>query len=189
MAWQTLKYQLTGDAPLIMHNGLMADPGYRYTKEMKAISSKGKKTDADHEEMARIEFYGGLYMTQDGPIIPLHVIESVVVAGAKKTKEGPKAKSGVFCLKDARLEYAGPRTAAELWAANNFRFSALVRVTTSRIVRTRPIFKEWSAVVELSIEDTVVSPNSVDTWMSAAGTQVGIGDWRPQHGRFSATRI
>lgn len=172
-----------------MHNGLMADPANKYTREMKAISGKGKKTEADHEEMARIEFYGGLYMNENGPIIPLHVIESTVIAGAKKSKDGIKAKSGVFCLKDAELEYDGPRTAAELWADGSYRFSALVRVMSARIVRTRPIFKEWAATIELSVEDTVVSPSAVDGWLTAAGTQVGIGDWRPQHGRFSAVRI
>jgi hypothetical protein len=39
------------------------------------------------------------------------------------------------------------------------------------------------------VETTVVNPGRVDEWMTIAGTQVGLGDWRPQHGRFIASRI
>lgn len=139
--------------------------------------------------MARLEFMGSLYLDKDGPIIPAHVIDGMVLNAAKKSKEGPTAKSAVFCLEHARLEYEGPRSADGLWEDDNFRFASLVRVQSSRVVRTRPIFNEWSTVITLQVEDTLVNPARVDEWMNAAGTQVGLGDWRPQHGRFTAERL
>lgn len=189
MAWQTLRYQLTSSSDMLMHNGRMANPTDKFAKALKQISSKRAKTDADHEEMARIEFLASLYMAADGPVIPAEVLDAVLVNGAKKSKEGMTAKSGAFCLEHARLEYDGPRTADALWADERFRHVALVRVGTAKVVRTRPIFTEWTAIVSVNIENTIVNPARVDDWFSIAGTQVGIGDWRPQHGRFQAIRL
>ena len=189
MAWQTLKYKLTSNAPLIMHNGQTADPTNKWAKLMKQISSKRIKTDADYEEMARIEFFAGLYLNEEGPIIPAHVVDALIVNAAKKSREGPSAKSGCFCLEHAKLEYDGPRTANDLWANEDFRFSALVRVQSARVARMRPIFKEWSTIITLHVEDTLVNPARVDEWLDAAGTQVGLCDWRPQYGRFTAERL
>jgi hypothetical protein len=156
---------------------------------MKQISSRRAKTDADHEEIARIEFLASLYMAADGPVIPAEVLDAVMINGAKKSKEGMVAKSGAFCLEHARLEYDGPRTADELWADERFRHVSIVRVGQAKVVRTRPIFNEWSAIVSVNIETGIVNPARVDDWWAIAGTQVGIGDWRPQHGRFQAKRL
>lgn len=189
MAWQTLRYQLTSSAPLLMHNGQMANPLNKWAKLMKQTSSKRAKTDADHEEMARIEFLASLYMAPEGPVLPSFVLDATLVNGAKKSKEGMAAKSGAFCLEHALLEYDGPRTAEELWADEQFRHVSLVRVGTAKVVRTRPVFNEWRAVVSVNIEDTIINPARVDDWWKVAGTQVGMCDWRPQHGRFQAHRL
>jgi len=172
-----------------MHNGQTADPSNRWAKALKQVSSKRKKTDADYEEMARLEFAAGLYMDKGGPVLPSYLIESMIVNAAKKVREGPMAKSGCFCLNHARLEYDGPRTVDELWADEEYRFSAIVRVGMARVARMRPIFHEWAATITLSIEDEVVNIARVDDWMQIAGTQVGIGDWRPKFGRFTAERL
>lgn len=189
MAWQELQYRLTSSSPLIMHNGQTADPTNKWSKLLKQISSKRTKTDADFEEMAKIEFFAGLYLGKDGPIIPAKVIEAAIINAAKKVKEGPSAKSGCFCLAHALLEYDGPRKDEELWKDERFRFSALVRVQTSRVARMRPIFQEWSAVVTLNVETSLINPARIDEWMRICGTQVGFGDWRPQYGRFTAKRL
>lgn len=189
MAWQTLEYQLTGNAPLIMHNGQLADPMNKWVKLMKQITSKRIKTDADLEEIARIEFFGGLYLNEKGPILPAHVIDAVAISGAKKSREGAAAKAGCYCTGHAYLEYDGPRTAQELWEDERFRLSARVGMRGNSIQRMRPIFNEWSAKIELCIEDTLVNPSRVDEWLQAAGTQCGVGDWVPQHGRFTAQRL
>ena len=189
MAWQTLHYKLTSSAPLLQHNGQTANPLNKWAKLLKTISGKRKKTDADYEEMARIEFLAGLYMAADGPILPNTMIDATVVNGAKKVKEGGLAKSGCFCLQHALLEYDGPRTAEALWADERFRFAAKVRIGQASVMRMRPQFPEWAATVALSIEDTLINPAQLDAWLRIAGSQVGFGDWRPQYGRFTAERL
>jgi hypothetical protein len=172
-----------------MHCGQTADPLNKFSKAIKQISGKRNKTDADFEEMAHLEFLAGLYLGQDGPVIPAFVVDSLLVNAAKKSRDGMKAKSGCFCLEPAKLEYDGPRDAESLWADESFRFSAIVRVQSARVARMRPIFNDWSAIITLNFEDSIINIGSLDDWMHVAGTQVGVGDWRPQYGRFTAERL
>lgn len=191
MAWQEMTYKLSSVAPLIAHNGQLADPTNYWTKEIKKLSGKRNKTDADFEQMARLEFFGGLYLNKSGPVLPAEMFDSMMLAAAKKSKEGPLAKSGVFCLREASLEYDGPRIKEDLWTCDNpsFRFVKAVRVGTSRVMRTRPIFHEWACVVTFNVEANVVNPARLDEWLQVAGTVIGLGDWRPQYGRFTAVRL
>lgn len=189
MTWQPATYRLTSDCPMIVHNGQLANPLNLWTKRLKAISGKGKKTDADHEEMAHIEFLASLYMGPEGPVIPTHNIDAMIIAAAKKSRKGDLAKSGVYCQKDAEMAYDGPREAEALWADERFRHMAIVRVQNARIVRTRPIFPAWQATVTIQVEDSVVDIEQVTSWMFDGGRIIGLGDWRPQYGRFSVTPL
>jgi len=189
MAWQEVTYRLTSDCPMLMHNGQTADPLNKWAKAIKTISSKRKKTDADFEELARLEFFAGLYVGKDGPVIPASNVSSMIVNAARKRREGRLAQAGVFALNDASLEYDGPRDPDAMWKAETFRHVAIVRIGQSRIARTRPVFEEWAADVKLSYEDSVINITQLDEWFQIAGTQVGLGDWRPQHGRFTAERL
>jgi hypothetical protein len=190
MAWKALQYRLKGDAPLVMHSGELANPLSKYAKLLKQVTSKKAKTDADHEKMAEIEYVAGLYMTEkDGPVIPGQNLESAIYEGAKKTKEGKVAKSALFAPGFFRLDYDGPRTAEELFALEQFRLTASVKVNMSRVMRTRPLFPEWSSIVTLQYEDAIVNIGQVDRWVQTAGTQIGLGDWRPRYGRFSVERL
>ena len=56
---QQVKYHLEGASPLLMHNGALADPLNFWAKKMKEITAKQKKTDADHEEIGRLEWRAG----------------------------------------------------------------------------------------------------------------------------------
>ena len=187
--WQTLNYKLTSDSPLIMHSGRTANPLDPMSKALKAISGKRVKTDADHAEMARLEFLAGLYWTAAGPVIPAANIDAMLINAARKSREGSAAQSGVFCQSDAIMGYTGPRTTDELWADERFRHVAIVRVQTARVVRTRPIFHEWTATVTVQFEDSVINASRVDEWFHVAGRLIGLGDWRPKFGRFSVERL
>jgi hypothetical protein len=189
MAWVTAQYKLISTAPLLMHNGQIANPLNKWAKKMKQVTSKRVKTDADHEELARLEFLASLYMIESGPVIPAEMVDATLINAAKKSKEGMSAKSALFCAEHAPLEYDGPRTADDLWSNEDFRHSAIVRVGTARVVRTRPVFSSWSTVVKINIESSVINPSRIDEWFTIAGTLVGFGDWRPRHGRFDALRI
>ena len=55
----TLK--LTGRSALVQHNPQLLDPMNPITREIAKLTWKRKKTDADYDEIAHLEFLGGLY--------------------------------------------------------------------------------------------------------------------------------
>ena len=55
MAVQTIGFRFVGIAPLLMHNGALANPLNPLVKEMKAITGLRKKTDEHHLELQRLE--------------------------------------------------------------------------------------------------------------------------------------
>ena len=176
---------LSGDS-LIMHNGRTSNPLDPFTKAMKEISGKRKKTDADLEALSNIEYQAGLYLNeQEQVIVPSRVLESVLVEGAKKSKEGKLALSGMFVDTDAILEYhGGPMTVEELTASPEHRLCVAVRVGMAKVMRTRPHFKDWTCKFKVSVNDQVANASQLKRWVEDAGSYVGIGDWRPRHGRY-----
>ena len=77
--------------------------------------------------------------------------------------------------------------------SNTMVTGASVKVTTSRITRTRPQFHNWSADVLIQYDTTQAHESDVIRWMETAGRIIGIGDWRPEKsgifGRFSVKVI
>lgn len=179
---------LTGTEPLLMHNARLADPLDPATKALRAVSSKRVKTDDDREEMARLEFIGGLYLDPDvGPYVPGENIERCLVDGGKITKSGRKVTQGVFVKTNINpIAYPGPRDPEGLWADVNFRLVKSVKVTTSRVMRTRPMFRQWKLDAEGVLDTAVLSLEDLRSIAETAGSRIGLGDYRPRYGRFVA---
>ena len=177
---------------MLLHNGQTADPRNIYAKAMKAVSSKRKKTDADLDELAKLEWMAGLYRFQDDLVVPDYVIESVLIGGAKKSKRGPQAKTGIYITGHASLLFPGKPasiddgTLESMFASGQYVHVAGVRVGMAKVMRTRPIFREWSALVEMQYDPDVLNLREIEEIVADAGKLVGIGDWRPKHGRFEA---
>lgn len=179
---------LTGTEPLLMHSARLADPLDPATKALKAVTSKRIKTDADHEEVARLEWLGGFYLDADvGPYVPGENIERCLFDAAKITRSGQKVKQGLFITSNTNpLAYTGPRDVNGLWPDANFRFVSTVKVTTSRVVRTRPRFRDWSVQADILLDENILSLRDLQDIAATAGTRIGLGDYRPRFGRFTA---
>lgn len=52
---ETIRIRLTGDRPLLMHSGRLADPLDEIARNLGKVTGKRMKTAADHEEIARVE--------------------------------------------------------------------------------------------------------------------------------------
>ena len=183
---QEISIEIRGVAPLIMHNGQTCDPLNRFAKEMKQITAKRKKTEEDHAELSRIEWNAGLYVNKDSElIIPADVLDSALVEGAKKSKLGKQFKSAVFVPYDSVLDIGKKKyTLKELWEDANFRDVRWVRVGTSRVMRTRPIFRNWALKFQVQFDDEQVNLSDVHKAIRDCGVQVGLCDYRPKYGRF-----
>ena len=186
---QTAKYHLAGTAPLLMHNGRLSDPHDPWSKAIKKISAKSKKTDADHEEMGRLEWHGSLYLADEVPCIPMQVIKATLLRAAMTLKKGPRVKAGVVCQEHALLEYNGPRDFSALWLDDRFRDRRPKAMRGVRVIRTRPVFFPWEATIVLAFSDELVNPQEVDEFVTIAGTTIGFCDERPDYGRFSVHKL
>ncbi len=195
MAYQTVKLRLQGVNEIILHNGQTADPRNKYSKLLKEISSKRKKTDSDLDQMAAIEFLAGLYVENGDIVLPDHVIEAAIIAGAKKSKSGVQAKTAVFVKGAASLDFEGkppeitPESLQALFDGGQHHLSVGVRVGTSKVIRTRPMLKNWSATIELEYDDEFVNRKQAVQFVYDAGRQVGLCDWRPKYGRFTVEEV
>jgi len=187
---QTQRYKLTGIRPLIMHNGLMADPTNPLTRKIKEITSKGSKklTDADYEERDWLEWQAGLYWSDyHGPVIPSDNIERCVQLGAQKSRIGKDVQAAVFCAEpEVKVQYDGPRTKEKMFADPRFSLRKGVAVQKSRIIRLRPMIPTgWELEFDLEFDESIINPKSITKALVDAGALVGLGDWRPKFGRFT----
>ncbi len=188
----TIQITISGESPLLLHNGQTADPLNTYAKALHAVKSKRKKTDADYAEIARLEWLAGLYRFRDELVIPDYVLEAVFINGAKKSKRGPQAKCGLFFTEHAVLNFAGKpseineQTLAEIFDSGEYTHTIGVKVNMAKVMRTRPIFRNWSLQATAQFDPDVLNLRDIEEIAADAGKLVGLGDWRPKHGRFSA---
>lgn len=191
---EVVKFRIVGDAPLLMHNGRLADPLDEFVKKIKKISGKRNKTDADHEEMARLEWYGALYLDDTGRIVvPSFVMEACLIGkggAAGKEKMRTQGTAAMYIQDDIPLSYEDPQDIDERWNTPECRFRAKVKVGQASVMRTRPIFHKWSAgPVVVYFNPKLVDCEAIVRWMKVAGEQVGLCDWRPRYGRFQVTLL
>lgn len=186
--FKPLTLTIEGVAPLKMHNGQLANPLNKWSKLIKSITAKRKKTDEDHEEIARLEFMGGLYLDKElEPCIPGVNIEGCFVGGAKKQRLGEQFKAGLFCDGNDgnwKLKYKGPKTAEALWKDERFRNICGASVGQSTIQRCRPYFAEWSLTFEVQFDPEMIDEKQVVETLGIAGRYCGLCDHTPKFGRF-----
>lgn len=186
MAYEFLTVKVVGVAPLLMHNAQLADPLNKFTRAIKEICAKGrKKTDADLEALAKLEFMGGLYMDSKGhPAIPGECIEGMIRDGARKSRKGKDAQCGIISDGVWPLEYEGPKDVEKLWHDERFRDYRGCGVNNARVMRMRPKFPAWSLTFKVAYQPEVVNRSDLEKWLEDAGQLVGLCDFRPRFGRF-----
>lgn len=184
-----VRISIVGAAPLLCHNIRLSDPLDPIAQEMKSFSKKRVKTEDDLFQLARLEFLGGLYVADGiGPYLPGANVEKSIVEGARVTKQGKQVERGLFVTdNEVPLIYHGPRSPEALWADENFRSRMSVKVGQARVMRTRPIFHEWALDVDAQVDPGLLAVDTLQSIVTDAGAMVGLGDYRPRYGRFTAT--
>jgi hypothetical protein len=185
-----IKVRFVGVVPMLQHNSQLANPMSPAAKALKAASSKGgrgKKTDENYEEIAKAEFFGGLYIDEESNyFIPEAQIESMICAASFAEVGISKAKSmGAINVLDPffLVKYDGPAEPEKRYGNFNCMDQRLVAVGTAKVVRTRPMFRNW--VAEGSVYyDTPYTDESIRLVLEACGSK-GLGDYRPKFGRFN----
>jgi hypothetical protein len=182
LTMELIKVRIKGDSPILMHNGRLANPLNEYTKRLKSLTSKKTKTDADHFDIARAEWEGGLYFNDHGPIVTCDNIDACLKAAAKLQKLGKLFGSAVGIVEEfVPLQYKGPRDLDGLWSQKFYDIRGVV-IGGKRLQRCRPIFKEWSCEFTVALDERDVNRRQVEQALSEAGRRVGLFDRRPEKG-------
>lgn len=179
-------FNLQGTAPLCVHNGRLANPMCEYSKAIKVISGKRKRTDEDHEEIAKLEWLGSLYLNRDGKyILPGVGIEAALKDSAKLSKLGKVFGMGLMCPEDPLIQFKDMALPPEkLWLDINYRSQKLMRVQTSRVVRTVPQFPVWEIKVEIAYMPELINEATLCEVVETCGRLKGMFEYRPHYGRF-----
>jgi hypothetical protein len=93
MSVVNMTLRLDGERPLLMNSSAKADPLNPIKIELDRLTSKRDKTAADHEQIAKAEWHGGLWLHDGNPCIPSEAIESAFIAAAKTRRKGKQAKA------------------------------------------------------------------------------------------------
>ena len=184
---QKIRLEITGIRPLLMHDGSrLADPRHPLTRQMKAISSKKRKTDEDYDAMAKLEFIGGMYHDPDeGPYIPDFNLVKCLIKAAAAVRKGKDVERAIIIDDPIMpLIYDGPRDIQGLWDDGRFVNVLPVKVGQSRVMRTRPYFRQWALTAECTLDIEMLNLDDFRAVVEMAGRTTGLCDYRPRFGRF-----
>ena len=181
--------ELTGTTPLLCHNIRLSDPDDSVTRQIALVTSKRKKTDEDRKEIAKLEWFGGLYTVDGiaGPVIPTGNIRKCLVQAAKVSRLGTAVQRALhFHDLFVPIIYDGPKDAGELVNDPAYIHRASVGVGQSRVIRVRPQFPRWAVTASAELLEDVLSLDDLSLIVERAGLIEGLGDNRVNgYGRFS----
>lgn len=181
---------LTGERPMLQHNSRLANPIDPYTQRLKSITGKRKKTDEDLVTIMRIEARGACWETHDGYLgVPTAAVWRCIFDAAKAFKLGQDIKRALL-MSDAiePLLVGGAKVKCDDFLSDPAHIDyRSVKVGTARTMRSRPIVPVgWQTTHTFELLSDVIDPRNLEPVIERAGRLVGLGDWRPTYGTFSA---
>jgi hypothetical protein len=193
---ESIKVKLVGLGALLIHDNKGANPLSKEAKAMKEQSGKRNKTDSDYAALARMDWEAGLYLHDGVVALPARCIEKTFLNGARKSKNGKQFESGVFLEDDyCPLDYKGLKIKTsnrngtfpdpeldKFFEAHSW--AEMVRVGQQQVLRTRPIFYDWSCICTVLFDNSVLNQRTLLSCMEDAGRLVGLCEKRPRLGRF-----
>lgn len=193
------KVKLSGLTPIIMHDGAAGlDTRSPANLEKAEINRKrgSNRTESEDARLRELECQTSFWLAEDGtPTIPHSALRAVIENGAKKVKQGPQVREGVFVESVETFEYDRERYGESLEElCQNCQFTVGVVIQRNRVNRTRAKFDPpWAVTFVLECDDELVDQTQLEHWLEIAGRRVGVGDWRPQrsgqYGRFKVESI
>jgi len=174
---KTYKVEIKGITPLLQNKP------EEYGFDVDWVEKKATN-DKDKEMLQK------LYVNSDGEIYePASHIERAMIEGAKKLKMKGSGKATYSKLFGSMVSVS-PQDILHVNPVYE-KFTALVVIpsTKGRVVRHRPMFKDWCLRFEVDAEDEIPA-SVVKEALEIAGRYSGIGDWRPEKkGKFGKFQV
>lgn len=192
-----ITFKIEGTMPLMLNNPQTVNPFNEYTKALKEITAKRKKTDEDTFEIFHLKFLASIYQNSKGAyIIPCDSFKKSLECAAKEVKLGKKFEQSVQIFQDAVIDFAdNNKTPEELWNGGSSQYVDIreggVRGVGGavKIPVCRFIIPEWSTQIEVHYDETQVDEKDILTAIDASGQRHGVGTYRKKYGKFIATKI
>lgn len=182
-----LKFKIKGVCPLLEHDDKTANPFNDFSRRLKAISSKRKKTEDDLLAMARIEWESALYYTpKEGYFMKAECFEGAFYEAAKTKKLGKTFKEAVRIPDNPAFHFKHEKlTPEKLFQKEEYKDFRTVKIQRAKVLRCRPIFNEWGCEVNIWYEETRLNEQEIIDVVNYAGRYIGLCDYRPKYGRFA----
>jgi hypothetical protein len=181
-----LNVRLVGTVPLLMHNKRTANPLDPMTRQLSLLSGKRKKSKEELIELSKLEFMAALNVDDDGNyIIPCEQIEMMIACNGYTSCRISKndslcsiAVENPFILDS----FDGPAKSTERVNDPDCLDVRSVVISKKRIMRTRPIFRNWTAIGTIYYGSPYDESRLKKVLERSQDT--GLGDFRPKFGRF-----
>lgn len=179
----------------VQHNGQLADQSNPYVIRMKLITSKPakQKTAQDFKNLDDLEWEGSLYLdAEQRVIVPGTTIEGALYEAGKTQRMGPSVRNGVVSDGEWPLLHDGPKALEKLKENPAYRFRVGVKnpSTGARVMRTRPVFKNWSLTFQVLYDPEIIGRDDVIKLVQILGSKIGLSDDRKKMGgRFQVVSV
>ena len=184
-----LHITLNGTTPLIMHSPKCVNPLHPIAKQMKALTSKKKKTEADLEMISDLEWEAGVYWDDSiGLVIPNECLAATFLEGAKLNKNGSAFQKYVQVVDSlVPLDIGEVQNYQKLKVDPRFRDVRSVVVMRARVIRTRPRFNTWRCEFDIMFDESKIDLEVITLAIENAGNYVGLCEMRKLgYGRYAA---
>lgn len=184
-----LHITLNGTTPLIMHSPKCVNPLHPIAKQMKALTSKKKKSEADLEMISDLEWEAGVYWDDNiGLVIPNECLAATFLEGAKMNKNGSTFQKYVQVVDSlAALDIGEVQNYQKMKVDPRFRDVRSVCVMRARVIRTRPRFNTWRCEFDIMYDENKIDTDVIAMAVENAGNYVGLCEMRKLgYGRFAA---
>lgn len=185
-----LHITLNGTTPLIMNSPKCVNPLHPIAKQMKPLTSKKKKSEADLEAISDLEWEAGVYWDDNiGLVIPNECIAAAFLEGAKMNKNGSAFQKYVQVVDSlAPLDIGEVQNYQKMKVDPRFRDVRSVCVMRARVIRTRPRFNTWRCEFNIMYDENKIDTDVIALAIENSGNYVGICEMRKMgYGRFAAS--
>ena len=205
---------ITGISAMIVHNGGNISPLNPLNKLKSEYTGKRKKTDDDHMNIARIEWFQSLYLNKpfglspknniyyitndEGlfPVLPIKCVRACIKSGAKFSKNG---KNTDRAINYSKVEFYKPSidgkklsfpSINKMSDMDEYVDESVQSVNRAKVMRYRGKFEQWAATIHGCIAEEIMNPEALEQAVRAAGDYEGINDSRSLgYGRFELTEF
>lgn len=190
MAIKQISYRVNGLDSLLQNNPQMSDPLNKFSKEMKLITGKRKKTDDDIIAMREVELRAKIYWDNTQGIYVPSTWATASIQGVSWSKAKIKKadiRAAVFATQPKlKLQYDGMELVKKpIDIVNNDVFHNVISMKQGqvRVVKATPKFTGWSFDVSLDYDDSIINERELKDLVEYGAAFGGFGDFRPTYGR------